>query len=75
MKTRSRWPIIDEAAQGRIKEEGGGSLGPPNYVKKEKTLRMCMQKHPVLVLNSYPEPPVSEILYPPLTAYGCFCTH
>ena len=50
---------------GRI--QGGGVLGvrtpplpfggPPNFIKREKTLRVCTRKRRVLVLNSYPDPP------------------
>ena len=55
---------------------GGGSWGsgpppfggPPNFIKREKTSRACARKRRILVLNSYPDPPLSEILYPPLNA-------
>ena len=55
-------------------DPGGGSWGsgpppfggPPNFIKREKMARACAQKLRVLVLNSYPDPPLSEILYPPL---------
>ena len=40
--------------------------GPPNFIKKEKMARACARKLRILVLNSYPDPPLSEILYPPL---------
>ena len=40
--------------------------GPLNLIKREKTLRTCVGKCRVLVLNSYPDPPLSEILYPTL---------
>ena len=40
--------------------------GPPNFIKREKTSRACARKCRILVLNSYPDPPLSEILYPPL---------
>ena len=36
--------------------------GPPNFIKREKTSRVCAQIRRVLVLNTY----LSEILYPPL---------
>ena len=39
---------------------------PPNFIKREKTPRACARKHRVLVLNSYPDSPLSEILYLPL---------
>ena len=50
--------------------------GPPNYIKREKTSRMCAQKCRVLVLNSYadPLPPLSEILYLPLNVMGHYLT-
>ena len=56
-------------------DPGGGVLGvrtpppfggPPNFIKREKTSRACARKGRVLVLNSYLDPPLSEILYPPL---------
>ena len=40
--------------------------GPPNFIKREKTSRACARKGRILVLNSYLDPPLSEILYPPL---------
>ena len=40
--------------------------GPPNFIKKGKMARACARKLRILVLNSYPDPPLSEILYPPL---------
>ena len=40
--------------------------GPPNFIKREKTSRVCARMARVLVLNSYADPPLSEILYPPL---------
>ena len=40
--------------------------GPPNFIKREKTSRVCARKYRILVLNSYPDPLLSEILYPPL---------
>ena len=42
-------------------DPGGGSWGsaplggPLNFIKREKTLRVCTRKHRVLVLNSYPD--------------------
>ena len=44
--------------------------GPPNFIKKEKMARACARKLRILVLNSYPDPPLSEILYPPLKLSG-----
>ena len=57
-------------------DPGGGSWGsgpppfggPPNFIKKEKMARACARKLRILVLNSYPDPPLSEILYPPLVS-------
>ena len=63
---------------------GGGVLGvrlrppaphfgvPPNFIKRENMYPY--QKRRILVLNSYPDPPLSEILYPPLpstSTYRC----
>ena len=31
--------------------------GPPNFIKREKTLCVCAKKRRVLVHNSYPHPP------------------
>ena len=31
--------------------------GPPNFIKRVKTLGMCVRIHHVLVLKSYPDPP------------------
>ena len=45
---------------------GGSRTPPPPFKKREKTLRVCARKRHILVLNSYPDPPLSEILYPPL---------
>ena len=42
--------------QGRI-QGGGGPGGPPNFIKRKKTLRVCSRKRRILVLNSYPDPP------------------
>ena len=47
----------------------GSFWGPPKFLKRGKTLHTCMRKCRVLVLNSYPNPPLSEILYPPLLQY------
>ena len=52
--------------QGRIQGGGGVSLGsgppppfggPPNFIKREKILCVCVRKRRILVLNSYPDPP------------------
>ena len=50
--------------QGLLGGGGGGlggqdieSGGPPNFIKREKTLCMCVQMGRVLVVNSYPDPP------------------
>ena len=41
--------------------------GPLNFIKRgKKTSRASAQKCHNLVLNSYPDPPLSENLYPPL---------
>ena len=57
--------------QGRI--QGGGSwgsgpplLGTPKLHKEGKNAARVRAKRHILVLNSYPDPPLSEILYPPL---------
>ena len=55
-------PNIFDAVQGRIL--GGG--GPPNFIKREKTMHACTGIEHILVVNGYPDPPISEILYPPL---------
>ena len=39
---------------------------PPNFIKREKTSHVCARKRHILVLNSYPDPLLSGILYPPL---------
>ena len=55
---------------GRIQGGGGiGShnphpLGTPTLHKAGKTLHACLGIYPVLVLNSYPYPRLSEILHP-----------
>ena len=60
-------PLVDITFLG-ADPGGGGSWGsgppppppfggPPNFKKREKTLRACAQKCRVLVLNSYPDPP------------------
>ena len=47
----------------------GGPGGPQNFIKRKKNAaRMHADAH-VLVVNSYPDPPLSETLYPPLTIY------
>ena len=43
--------------------------GPPNFIKREKMLCVCAQMQHILVVNSYPEPPLSEIPYLPLNMY------
>ena len=56
-------------------DPGGGSWGsgplpfdgPPNFIKREKRSRARARKRHILVLNSYPDTPLSEILYPPLS--------
>ena len=46
-----------------ISPRGGGGPGgqdfggPPNFIKRGKTLCACARKRRVLVLNSYPDPP------------------
>ena len=40
--------------------------GPPSFIKREKTSRACARIGHILVLNSYADPPLSKILYPPL---------
>ena len=60
---------------------GGGSWGsgpshfggPPNFIKREKTLRTCAQKRHVLVLNSYPDPqaPFQNPVSAPATGMVC----
>ena len=40
--------------------------GPPNLIKRGKTLHTCARMGCILVLNSYADPPFSKILYPPL---------
>ena len=49
-------------------KRGGCKLAPPPP-RGKKTLRTCARIHRSLVLNSYPDPPppLSEILYPPLS--------
>ena len=67
--------------QGRIQGGGGGGgawrsgsfhcpfEGPPNFIEREKTFRLCMRICRVLVLNCYLDPPpFSKILYPSLGA-------
>ena len=58
--------------QGRIQLGGGGGGGPDppppplepqNFKKREKRCMDAPER--VLVVNGYPDPPVSEILYPP----------
>ena len=66
--------LADFAAACPGADPGGGSWGsgpppfggPPNFIKREKTSRACARKGRVLVLNSYLDPPLSKILYPPL---------
>ena len=74
--TLSCWHRV---GQGRIKGGGRGPGGqdpppfggPQNFIKKEKMVGACARKLYILVLNSYPDPPFSEILYPPLLVmYG-----
>ena len=68
------WPyhLPKAGAQERIQGGGPGGQdpppfgGPPNFIKKEKMARLCARKLRILVLNSYPDPPLFEILYPPL---------
>ena len=40
--------------------------GSPNFIKKEKTLHVYAPKSRILELNSYLDPLLSEILYPPM---------
>ena len=57
------------AIQGRIRTSPPPPFGgPPNFIKRNKTSRVCAQKRRVLVLSIYPDPPppLSKILYPPL---------
>ena len=42
---------------------------PPFFIKREKTLRVCAQKRRILVLNSYSDSSLSEILYLPLQCH------
>ena len=64
-------------------DPGGGSWGsgppppfggPPNSIKREKMSRACARMARILVLNIYVDPPLSEILYPPLD-YVCIYKH
>ena len=41
--------------------------GHPNFIKREKALIVCARKHHFLVLNTYRDHLISEILYPPQT--------
>ena len=55
------WLTRHNVLQGRIQG------GPPNFIKRGKALGVCARIHPVLVVNSYPDPsPLVKILYPPL---------
>ena len=68
--------IPEKASGPRVDPEGGGGGGGggprgehPNFIKRGKKLaRMHVRekKRRVLVLNSYPETPISEILSLPL---------
>ena len=64
--------IVRTGGRGGPRGEGGcwgpptPFWGPQNVIKREKTLRACTFIRHVLVLNSYPDPPFSEILYLPL---------
>ena len=71
------YAMLERYARGGFR--GGGGLGgqnhpttpfggPQNFIKREKMLPACTQISHVLVLNSYPDPPLFEILYPPLCA-------
>ena len=60
--------LLSHSQQGRIQGPHPPFGGPPNFIKREKTPRVCARKSRVLVLNSYPDPPLSEILYPPLAS-------
>ena len=60
-------------------DPGGGVLGvrtppphfggPPNFIKREKTLRVGARKCRVLVLNSYPDPPFPKSCIRPCIQY------
>ena len=43
--------------------------GPPNFIKRGITSCMCTQIRHILVVNSYPDPSISNILYLPLEYY------
>ena len=54
---------------------GGVLFGNPKLHKEgKKTLRVCVRKRRILVLNSHPDPPppLSKILYPPLPKMSFF---
>ena len=65
----------DHAWQGRIKGGGGGIggrnappfRGPLNFIKRGKTLRTCVQRHRILVVNSYLDP----LFRNPVSAPAC----
>ena len=74
------WEEVYVHVYSRGGSRGGGPWGqdPPPFwgapkLHKEvkKTLRACARKRRILVLNSYPDPPLSEILYPPLYSQKC----
>ena len=45
-----------------VKLRGGSRGGPPNLIRRERTLRVCTRISHVLVVNSYPDSSLSEIL-------------
>ena len=63
--TTNRFPGADPRGFGG--QDPQPSFGEsPIFKKREKTLHTCTRIHRVLVLDSYPYPALSEILYPPL---------
>ena len=68
--------LSHETNSGGYRGGGGGEVlgvrtlpfgGPPNFIKRGEMFCVCARMAHVLVLNSYADPHLSEILYPPLT--------
>ena len=69
----TRTSFRDGSRGGDFMKFGGPPFGgPPNFIKREKTSRVCARMAHILVLNSYSDPPLSEILYPPLSASAVY---
>ena len=65
--------FLDSTLQGRIQGEGGFWGSPPPFLGTPKLQKEGKNVARVLVLNSYADPPLSEILYPPLHSPSRYC--